>query len=52
MQLSPKLKMFPQFLSAFLKSPSNSEYFEKKDEAHGSGISQVLDYKKRGYLNV
>ena len=52
MQVSRKLKMFLQFLSAYLKSPANAEHFEKKDEAHGSGISQVLDYEKRGYLNV
>ena len=34
MQLSKKQKTLAKFLAAFLKSASNCEYFEQKDDSH------------------
>ena len=51
MKLSPKLKMCSHFFSGFLKSTSNFEDFEKMDELHSWCISEIIDCKKRGYLN-
>ena len=36
----------------FLKSASNFEQFEKKNEPHRWCISEIVDCKKRGYLNA
>ena len=47
-QLSQKQKIFSQFLSGFLKSRSNFEHFQKKDETHTWCISQIKDSKKHG----
>ena len=52
MQLSKKVKIFSGGFSAFLKSPSNFEHFEKKDEPHSWCISEVIYCEKGGYLNV
>ena len=52
MQLSQKVDKFFQFLFAFPKCRSNFEHFEKKFERHTCCISEVIDSKKRGYLNV
>ena len=43
MQLSPKLKIPSHFLSAFLKSTSNFEDFEKNDEPHSGCIYESID---------
>ena len=43
MQLSEKLKIFSQFFSKFLKSSSNFEHFEKKDDIHSQCISEIKD---------
>ena len=43
MELSEKLKNFSRFLSAFLKSISNFERFEKKDDPHRFCISEITD---------
>ena len=46
MQLSKKQKTFSQFSAAFLKSASNFEHFEKKNQrliAYGLCISEVTD---------
>ena len=37
---------------AFVKLTSNSEHFEKKDEAHSSCISEIKTFEKRGCLTV
>ena len=50
MQLSPKLKIFPQLFFEFLKSKSNFEHSKQKDEPHNWRISEIRDRKKRGYL--
>ena len=47
-QLSRKQKTF----SAFSKSSLNFEHFQKKDESHGRGISEIRESEKDGYINV
>ena len=44
--------MFPQFFTAFLKSTFNFEHCERNDECHSLCISEVIDGKKRAYVNV
>ena len=58
MQLSPNQKIFCEFFFfffiffAFSESTWNMEYFEKKkDEPRSLLVSEIKDYKKRGYLN-
>ena len=45
-QFSQKQKIFSQFLSVFLKSRLNFEYFEKKDDPHRFCISEIRDSVK------
>ena len=47
MQLSKKLKTFPQFFLAFSKSRLNFEHFQKKDDAHSLFISEGTSCEKR-----
>ena len=51
-QLSEKLKIFSQLSIAFLEGTLNLEHFEKKNEPHGSSISEVTDSERRAYLNA
>ena len=51
MLLSQNQKISSQFFSAFSKSTKNLEYFEKKDEDRKLFFSEIIDCKKRGYLN-
>ena len=44
--LSHKQKTSSEFLSAFLKSTLNFEYFQKKDDPHSRFISQFTVSKK------
>ena len=44
--------MFPQFGTAFLKSTSNFEHCEKKDEPYSLCLSEIIDEERRGYVNV
>ena len=46
MQLSRKQKTFSDFFSAFLKSSLNFEHFQKKDDSHSWGISEITDPEK------
>ena len=48
MQLSKKLKTFTQFFCPFLKSPSNFEHIEKKDDIHCQFISETIDCQRYG----
>ena len=48
MQLSQKLKTFSEFFNVFSKSILNFEYFQKKDDAHSSFISEATACAKRG----
>ena len=43
MQLSTKRKHFSEFFSAFLKFTLNFDHFEKKDDPHIFGISEITD---------
>ena len=52
MQLSQKPKIFSQFFIAFLKSTSNSVYFEKKNESQSLCVSEITDSKRGPYLNI
>ena len=52
MQLSKKLQMFYHFFTAFLKLTFNFEHLEKKDEPHSLCICEIIDGKKRAYVNV
>ena len=48
MQLSQKQKTFSKFCSEVLKSRQNFQHFQKKDDTHGSIISEIRDSEKRG----
>ena len=50
--LSRKQKTFYRVFIPFLKSTSNSEYFEKKDDSYSLGISDIIDCGIGGQLNV
>ena len=52
MQLPEKPETFCALFFAFLKSTSNFEYFEKKEESHSLSISEIIDCERGGYLNV
>ena len=49
-QLSQETKTFSEIFSAFLKSTSNFEYFEKKEEPHSLSISEINDSERGSYL--
>ena len=50
--LSQKQKTFAEFFIAFLKYAWNLEHFQKKDEYPSLIISEPIDAKTCGYLNV
>ena len=50
--LSQKQKTFSGFFIAFLKFAWNLEHFQKKDEYPSLIISELIDAKRFGYLNV
>ena len=50
--LSKKQKFFSGFFITFLKFAWNLEHFQKKDEYPSLIISEIIDAKRRGYLNV
>ena len=52
MQLYPKFESISTFFSKYLKSTSNFQDFEKRDEPHSWFFDQIIDCKKRGYLNA
>ena len=45
-------KLFLDFFIAFLKCAWNLEHFQKKDEYPRLIISELIDAKRSGYLNV
>ena len=51
-QLPEKLEIFSRFLIEFLEFALNFEHFEKKDEPHGSSISEVTESQRRVYLHL
>ena len=53
LHLSKKPKIISEFLAVFLKFRLNIYYFEKKtDKNYSICISEIIDCKGRGYLNV
>ena len=52
MLLSENEKTISEYFSAFPKSTSNLQYFEKKYEPWKLFLSEIRDSKKRGYLNA
>ena len=52
MELSIKLKIFSGLFIAFLKSMSNSEYFEKKIGSHSLSIFEITHSKREVYVNI
>ena len=44
--------LFLRFFIDFLKCPWYLEHFQKKDEYPSLIISEIIDAKRRGYLNV
>ena len=50
--ISQKQKIFSGFFIAYLECASNLEHFEKKDEHPTLVISEIIDSKRVGYLNV
>ena len=48
---SQKQKTFSFFFIAFLKCAWNLEHFHKKDDYPSLIISEIIDAKRRGYLN-
>ena len=51
MDLSKRQKSFSQSFFVFLKSRSNFNYFDKKDDLHNLCISDIKDWEKFGYSN-
>ena len=49
LMLSKKEKNFSQFLTPFLKSTLNFEYFENNDDPHTSYIFDVMDFERCDY---
>ena len=50
--LTQKRETFSQLFVEFLKCAWNLEHFQKKDEYPSLIISELIDAKRRGYLNV
>ena len=50
--LSQKQKILSGFFLPFLKCTGNLEHFQKKDEYPSLIISEIIEAKRRGYLNV
>ena len=51
MQTSMKLKTCSRVLIAFLKYALNLEYFERKNQSHSLGITEIINCEKGSYLN-
>ena len=52
MPLYQRQRTFSGFFIAFLKCERNLQHFQKKDEYPSLIISELIDAKRRGYLNV
>ena len=50
--ISQKQKTFSGIFITYLKSITNSEAFAKKVESSSLSISEIIDARKCGYLNV
>ena len=47
-----KQKTFSRFFIPFLKSTSNGEHFQKKEESSSLSISEIIDSKRGAYLSA
>ena len=52
MQVSPKKKLFLDFFLHFLNLVQILNIFKKKHDSHSWCISEIMDSKKHGYINV
>ena len=52
MHTSLKLKTCSRFLIAFLKSPLNFEYFERRHQSKSLSITEIINCETGSYLNV
>ena len=52
MQLSPNQKIFSKFFTALPESIENLPNFQIKDDPQRLFVSEIIDCKKRGYLNA
>ena len=52
MLISQKSKTFFAFFIASLKSTLNLEYFEKKDQSHSLGITEINNCRTSSYISV
>ena len=52
MQTSLKLKTSARFFIGFLEYTLNLEYFEKKDQYHNLGITEIINCETSSYLIV
>ena len=52
MQISPKLKTFSGFFTAFLKCTFNLEYLKRKDQSHSLSITEIINCETGSYLNL
>ena len=50
--ISQKQNIFAGLFIAYLECASNLQHFEKKDEHPSPVISEIIDSKRVGYLNV
>ena len=50
--LSWKQMIFSGFFITFLKSTWNGEHFQQKGESSSLSLSEIIDSKRRGYLNA
>ena len=48
MQVSQKQKTFSEFFSSFFKPSLKFEHFQKKDDSHTRGISEITESEKQG----
>ena len=52
MLLSQNQNISSESFSAFTDSTENLKSFQKKDEPRRLFVSEIMDYKKQGYLNA
>ena len=52
LQVSKKKKMFSKFFAAYLKSASNFEHFERKDDPHRLCVLEIRDCQRCDSSNI
>ena len=51
MELSKKLKIFSQLVTAFLKASLDFKHFQKNFECHSFRLSEIIDCEMRAQVN-